>query len=457
MNDEVNTLSASALGGTSLINANVALKPDSDVFRQSKWPEALRDRQILDPYYELAARELNLTRTPFDQTSKVQVRRKAAARVSMRAGFFDRSPLTVMYDHRYLDDQMRNPHGVYQQACNLCGDCITGCNVGAKNTLLTNYLPQAKRQGTDIFTQVEVKKLVKHQSGYLIQLEHHDDRSGKLCSQPIQVSADLVIVACGSPGSAQILMQSQNEEFRFSPKLGHNWSYNGDTIGFVMDGKFKANISGVGAHGNECGPGPTLQTTLIYERRQRLLDRILIQEAAIPKAVVGLFRFLLKDRQLDNSMVMLGMGMDEGRGKIVWKDNRWQISWPGLKDSRLRKLMFGEFDRLARAHGGWYKRLKETGDNLISVHPLGACGMADDPSDGVVNHLGQVYNGSGSGQCGEGGRPQVHDGLYVADASIVPTPLGVNPLMTISALSERISRQIIANPAHAHLFQQDVK
>ncbi len=115
-------------------------------------------------------------------------------------------------------------------------------------------------------------------------------------------------------------------------------------------------------------------------------------------------------------------------------------------------MMFREFERVAHAHGGWYKRLKEFGDNLISVHPLGACGMSDDPADGVVNHLGQVYNGRKGGCCDGVGRPETHRGLYVADASVIPTAIAVNPFMTISALAERISQHIAENPLHAHLF-----
>jgi len=61
--------------------------------------------------------------------------------------------------------------------------------------------------------------------------------------------------------------------------------------------------------------------------------------------------------------------------------------------------------------------------------------MREDGSDGAVDDLGRVFQGSG---------PQVHSGLYVADGSIVRTALGVNPFLTISALSERIADQIIS-------------
>ena len=71
------------------------------------------------------------------------------------------------------------------------------------------------------------------------------------------------------------------------------------------------------------------------------------------------------------------------------------------------------------------------------MHPLGGCPMANDASDGVVDHLGRVF----SGPIGAA----IHDGLHVWDGSIIPRPLGVNPLLTICALAERASARLIAD------------
>jgi len=72
---------------------------------------------------------------------------------------------------------------------------------------------------------------------------------------------------------------------------------------------------------------------------------------------------------------------------------------------------------------------REFGHDLVTVHPLGGCVMASDAQHGVVNHKGQVFSGANG--------TAVHAGLYVSDGSVVPRPLGVNPLLTISALAER--------------------
>lgn len=456
MNKEVNLLTGNGLGGGSLINASIALRPHHEVFQQSQWPEALRDVAILEPYYRMVARQLSLARSLPDMTPKVRARRCAANRISSEPGFFDLPNLSVMYDHRYLDENLRNPQGMIQRPCTMCGDCITGCNVGAKNTLLTTYLPVAKWNGTEFYTQCEVQRIQKCDGFYRIHGTYFDDSQPELQRRPFAINTRMVVVGAGSPASATVLMQSQDESLCMSPSLGKNWSGNGDTIGFVIKMPGPTNIAGYGAWPQGCRPpvGPTVQTSVNYYSNEQMFRRLLIQEAAIPRGAANLFTMLMGDADLNNSMVMLGMGHDGAQGQIIWRDGRWQVSWPGLKESRYRQMVFAEFERLARAHGGQYKRLKAFGSNLVSVHPLGGCGMSDDPCHGTVNHLGQVFDGAQGGrQDPQTGLPAVHPNFYVADGSVIPTALGVNPLMTIGALSERIANHIVSNPNHADLFE----
>jgi len=90
----------------------------------------------------------------------------------------------------------------------------------------------------------------------------------------------------------------------------------------------------------------------------------------------------------------------------------------------------------AHATGGTYMRNpvseKMLGGNLMTVHPLGGCTMGATGAAGVVNHKGQVFD------AGRGAAPDaVHAGLYVCDGAVIPCPLGIHPLMTITALAER--------------------
>ena len=454
MNDEVNILSGNGLGGGSLINASIALRPDAEVFQQQRWPMALKNIEVLGPYYDAMARAMSLSRTPFDQTPKVRSRRLAASRISNCPGFFDRSNISVMYDHRQLDQNMRNAQGMIQRPCTLCGDCINGCNIGAKNSLQYNYLPVAKHNGTEMYTQVEVTSIEKMDGYYRVHMVYIDDQYEKITRHPVSINTKMVVLGAGSPASAGILLDSQTDQFQFSSALGTGWSGNGDTIGFAVGLESGNNIAGYGAYDSKRpGVGPTVQTSVFMNQYAELRRRVLIQDAAIPSGIVNLFTVLMRDADLDNSMPMLGMGHDEAIGKVVKKNGRWQVSWPGLKESAYRKMAFKEFDKLAQAHGGRYKRLKAFGDNLVTVHPLGACGMSDHPGYGTVNHLGQVYDGTGGGYVNQNtGGPAVHHGLYVSDGSVIPTALGVNPYMTIGALAIRTAEHILANPNHADLF-----
>jgi cholesterol oxidase len=317
-----------------------------------------------------------------------------------------------------------------------------------------NYLPVAKHNGTEMFTQVEVNSIEKRAGYYRIHMTYIDDQHDKITRHPVSINSQMVVVGAGSPSSAAILMDSQDESFEFSPMLGHQWSGNGDTIGFVIGLPPGSNIGGFGAYPCPNGPvGPTVQSSLNFYRDIELRKRLLIQDAAIPRGVSNLFSALLRDPEMNRSMAMLGMGHDEANGRLVKKEGRWQIKWEGLKESAYRKMVFKEFERLAQAHGGKYKRLKAFGNAMVTVHPLGGCGMSDTPDCGPVNHLGQVYDYSGGGYLDSNtGQAAVHHGLYVADGSVIPTALGVNPYMTIGALAERTASHIVRNPAHANLF-----
>jgi len=452
MNDEVNILNGNGLGGTSLINANIALKPDKEVFMQPRWPKAFRDPSVLDRHYLSAELNLGLELTPFDQTSKLVSRRLAAE--NLCDGRYELSPISVNYGAR-LGADCRNRHGIIQRPCTLCGDCITGCNVGAKNTLATSYLPMAKRCGAEIYSQVEVRSIEKLSTGfYRVNLVYFDNSTCEMTRRYTSVTSRIVVVSAGSPGSVEVLLKSVERGISLSPALGHHWSGNGDTIGFSINNSVFSKIGGRGAYTGSNEPvGPTVQSTVDFRHRPHLKDRIIIQDAALPRAVTTMFSLLLQDPALEKSMVMLAMGHDGSNGRVVLTKNRAQVVWPGLKEGAYRQMVFREFERLAKAHGGQYKRLKAFGDNLVTVHPLGGCAMSDDPAHGVINSKGQVYDGGACEVFETTTRvPRVHRGLYVADGSIMPTSLGVNPLMTISALSDYIAEQMIANPEHAGIF-----
>jgi cholesterol oxidase len=134
-----------------------------------------------------------------------------------------------------------------------------------------------------------------------------------------------------------------------------------------------------------------------------------------------------------NTQTYLVVAHDSSAGEMFLSDDRLRVSWPGAGKSALLSQSSERMSNASEALSGTYVKNpiwnQWTNQELISGHPLGGCIMAEDAKDGVVNHKGQVYSNTAG--------ISVHDGLYVMDASIIPRSLGVNPLLTISALAER--------------------
>ena len=142
----------------------------------------------------------------------------------------------------------------------------------------------------------------------------------------------------------------------------------------------------------------------------------------------------------DRSLTYLVMSDDAGDGRAVPRRRRAAGRLArGRRPADLRPQRRRCCARPAPPLGGeyvanplWSPMLHES---LVTVHPLGGCAMADDGAHGVVDDRGRVFTGEGD---------DVHDGLLVADGAIVPRPLAVNPLLTISALSERAAALLAA-------------
>ena len=453
-NDEVNVLSGSGLGGSSLINANVAIRPDRECFQQHQWPTALRDRSELDPYYDIAAWELGAATEPPDLSPKSRAQRLAAKRLAGCGLHFEQAALTVTRVAGEHSCAVLNRQGMRQRGCIGCGDCCSGCNVGAKNTLAMNYLPLAKRFGVEMYTHTEVLRIEKVDGYYRVHFKNYiKNREGQYNVQCGSVTSRIVIVGAGSVGSNEILLRSR-DSIALSDRVGHQWTMNGDALGFILKSKYLINSGGQSAYASRKPPvGPTIQTNMSYPKRPNLHDRVLIQDGAVSRAYANILGVLMQDMDMDRTLIMLGMGHDGAGGRVTLRgDGLGKINWPGIKESAYRKKIRSEFAQIAKGHDGKYKYLKVFGDNFITVHPLGGCAMSDDPSYGVVDHRGRVFDGRRGGTATDAGTPRVHDGLFVADGSIIPTAIAVNPLLTISALSERIANHITLDEQFEDLF-----
>lgn len=220
VNDDMNALVGCGLGGTSLINANVALELDKKVFNQEAWPAEYRDGSLLQPYYDRARQMLSPTPYPRDDLNKLDALKKSAAAMDTK---FYKPPINVTFKSRI------NAFNVEQTACVNCGDCCSGCNYSSKNTTQMNYLPDAKNHGAEIVCEARVEKLSKNRDhGWTV---HITDLS-KPGSAEKTITADNVMLCAGTFGSTEILLRSRSDSLKFSDTLGKRFSGNGDVLAF---------------------------------------------------------------------------------------------------------------------------------------------------------------------------------------------------------------------------------
>jgi cholesterol oxidase len=459
---DISVIKGSGLGGTSLINANVAIVPDPEVFKLVGWPGTVR-YEDMQTWYDQARGILAAKPVP-GATDLLKV--KALDRRAQQLGTHAQA-LNVAVNFE-IDGP--NPHGVEQHPCVKCGDCVTGCNFRAKNTLYMNYLPMAASQGSDIFTQIKVEWIEKLSAGgWRVHGQQYQDQSQH---HSFTLDCRNVVLSAGAINSTEILLRSEMHGLKVSPVLGTGFSGNGDFFGLAYDGLYETDVLGYGSQtptpGNAGEPGPSIVGIVRYNGTAPVAQRISIEDfsfpsvsvqaakaafAAIrgePTTVVGedgrtdrIFTDLdpakvyAPDGALNHTMLYLVMGQDNARGTMnfdaPWNepDGRMSISWDGAGQEIVFTRMNEELRRHARALGANYISnptwsLFKLG-HLITAHPLGGCPMGEDYLHGAVDEFGRVFSGDGS----------IHDGLYVADGSLIPSALGVNPFLTISALTER--------------------
>ena len=471
--DGIDVLKGSGLGGTSLINANVALRPDAELFDDPRWPKAYQDMAAsgaIWKYYEKAEEMLRVRPHPTaHELGKAKALKKVADPLSDHK--FWPVPIAVNFD---VDGP--NHVGVHQKPCTGCNDCITGCNVGAKNTLYTNYLPYARQKGAEIFTQVEVQHIEKKGGGYIV---YYRKNTADAYGETRQVRAKRVILSGGAVGSTEILMRSvASGGLKASPQLGSGFTGNGDFLGLAYNTHDRTDVLGFGNHPDSpraaVAPGPTITSVIQYDRSKPLKERITVADFCVfPSGLVDFFRLTLPglagvlgkdtrhgvrdhlaelnrikrdmvgwnpDGASNHSMVFLVMGFDGAKGKMsLDAKSKLKIDWPDLNKNPIFKKIDDAMLEQTRVLGGTYVHLGRFNpwthsDNLITAHPMGGCNLAEDADGGVVDSDGRVFDGEGG----------VHEGLHVVDGAIVPMALGVNPLITISAIAERIAERLAA-------------
>lgn len=465
INDGVNVFKGCGLGGSSLVNANVSLRPEPRIFEDPRWPEGLRRNvdTLLEQGFRRAEEMLRPNPYPVDgfpPLPKLEALELSAR--SLEAKFY-RAPINVNFTVNG-----KNHVGVEQRPCVCCGDCVTGCNYAAKNTLTTNYLPDAKNYGAEIYTQVDVRWLGRSGDRWEVYYRPLGQGRDVFNGPDLRISADVVVLGAGALGSTEILLRSKARGLNISDQVGERFTSNGDVQGFAYNTDRVINGVGWGHHQpGEIPPvGPCITGVIDLRSQSALADGIVIEEGSPPGPLAAFLpaglaaaasiggrqgqpglgdKVRAAERQIAgwlegpyhgavrNTQTLLLMTHDDAAGQMTIDDERLRIQWPGAGRQPIFDKANATLSKASEPLGGQYvidpvwSRLLH--NNLLTVHPLGGCAMAEHAETGVVNHKCQVFSSARGAS--------VYQDLYVVDGAVMPMPLGVNPLLTISALAER--------------------
>lgn len=460
----VGVVQGSGLGGTSLINANVCLMPDQAILAAHAWPGAARNTHLVHLGYARARTMLQPATLPGEPSAKMKVLGKIAKAVG---GTVELAPLHIAFQDTI------NAAGVAQPACTRCGDCMGGCNVGAKTTVHNTYLAAASRHGAELYTGAVVRRVAKDRDGAWLLFYQLADAESAAPTRAI--NAHVVILAAGTLGTNEILMRSREAGLPLSDRLGKHVSTNADLIAFGSNLKEPVHGIGIG-HPPRAGaerPGPAVGGLIDLRRTASRPDAqhdggMVLVDAAIQSAMAPLVPLMFAfDRMLGQSagwqlsdalndagqtfrslvggaytgaasrtLPLLAIGHDTAAGEIQFDKDRATLAWPDVAKLPVYGRMNDLMADAIKALGGTFvpnpASFNLLGGRAMTVHPLGGAAMGETRADGVVDDRGRLFDGTA------GGSPSaVHDGLYVVDGAQIPRSLGVHPLFTITAMAER--------------------
>ena len=430
---------AAGLGGGSLINAGVVLRPDVHRLRAAGWPEAvLSDGHLVEG---LRRAETMLGVMPVADPERFP-KYLGLRRVAEAAGRpVELRPMTIA--HR----PGPNAAGVLQYACRFCGDCWSGCNAGAKITVGITYIVDAIDHGAAVFCESRARSIAKTATGWDIEVQ---DVAKAVASQ--RTTAPIVVLAAGTMGTNELLLRAKSSGLPLSAKLGERFSANGDDLVFAAELAQPVHAVATGFP-----PQAPRNTPEVGPHSMALIDLgddegpLWLHDGTMLAVMAGLapFKELLRlklgrgfrmlrggvyGEETSRTQIFYVVGHDDASGLVRLHNGHAIVDWPGYSSTPARVRAESKIRAIIERMGGVFHTnpfaMSAFGGNRIIAHPLGGCGMGETVDDGVVAPDGRVFDPAN-------GPRGVHEGLYVCDGAAIPSSVGVSPLLTISALAER--------------------
>jgi enediyne biosynthesis protein E9 len=453
-------VAANMVGGGSNLYLAASLRSPPETFERRDrhpgdgpdrrmWPAAI-SRRSLDRYYARAERGL-------------RVRHPAWSEVSKSGGLW----AATLDAAGYTCDRV--PLAINRKRCVNAKWCHTGCIFAAKNSLITNYLASAERAGVRVRPNMQVEKIRQSSARpyrYIVTVSPMDNEGPSPTRQPtgqsVEIECKVLVLSTGAMGNSPILMRSAQSLPALSSQVGKNLGVDGDHIaGAEFDeAKVRELLRLPGYHEFYKGkPITTMTYDFWVDRQDNSYDgtRFTIQEIFLSTLTNFLYDSgrggepswwgLDKKHSIaswSRHIELLAMVEDTHDGEFFATPPKGAFIRPdpgpicvGLfnyaqseQSMRVREAANAAMAAVVERRGlGRFLKLTET-QGVYCAHPLGGCRMAESPDLGVTDDRGAVYG---------------YEGLYCIDGSIVPTSLGVNPSLTIAAVSERCAERLVAD------------
>jgi cholesterol oxidase len=437
----VMVMSGAGVGGGSLVYANTLYRPPVAFFKTGSWSEMADWQSVLEPYFDQAERMLGVETNPFFSPSDAALKKVAE---DMGVGdTFRMTPVGVHFGEagKTVADPYFGGAGPARTGCINCGECMTGCRHGAKNTLVKNYLYLAEANGAKVIAERTVTDIEEQDGGYKIRMRKSSG-SG-MGSQSIR--AKQVIVAAGALGTAKLLqrVRSQGHLLGISDRLGYLSRTNSESLlGVVARGK-DVDYSAGSAITSSIFPNENTHIEAVRYGKGSNFMALLESVAASGKKgqdpnPLRLIWASIKNLHRLPSMYNLR----------DWSERTLILLVMQSRDNSLRTFMrrgiFGKKLTSAQGHGeknpSWVPLGHDVARRLatdmngtagavvtepfgipMTAHFLGGCVIGADASQGVVDGYLRAF-----------GQP----GLHILDGSTLSANPGVNPSLSITAQAE---------------------
>lgn len=450
-------LAGAGVGGGSLNYANTLYKPGDNYFRSRAWDHITDWEDELTPYYDQARKMLgvvtNPTVTPADKLSKQVAEEMGVGdtfRMTPVGVFFGKKVGLEGEEGETVADPYFGGVGPDRTACTECGECMTGCRHGAKNTLLKNYLYLAEKAGAKVHdrsTVTAIRKLgADDEPGWEITVERTRPILGR--KKTSTFTSDYLIMAAGTWGTQNLLHREKEDGTlpQLSDHLGQLTRTNSEALlgvglwkkepeydfhkGVAITSSYwpapDTHIEPVryGLKSNAMGLLQTLNTDgdTRWPRWVEFL-RLLVKDPLAIKLVLDLRGWS------ERTMINLVMQARDNSlttnlkkiGPLRWLTSRQgegepNPSWIPEGNEATRRGA-AHFDK-AVAGGVW----PEVFNIPLTAHFLGGCTISDSPETGVVDPYHRVWG---------------YPSMFVTDGSSITANPGVNPSLSITANAER--------------------